>query len=377
MTNEMLMERKSKIWEMIADDRDYEAFGAARQLDSDAPDSVNYILGFCYGHGMGTEADPEKAIAYLKRAVHTEEDPSDVAESWILGGVLYMSAEMYEEADNWFSEAEKMGKKEATAYLGMVYALAGIDMRNAACATLDSQEYAATNELAVDFISHSMQKYFKCLGDAPEEMSKAHCVMLARMAEMMVNMACRGELAVELTDAEGIAGHLSNAVRIGQSKAAGKDREEWFEIAVDACEGIERSGQPAIAELIRSLCNLYVSRHTHSAEAYFRADWHFKRAQCFLSKLDEEEREDIMSTFGDVYNEYAAMMKKYGRTVENMMRNGRHPDISVSYAPGEAPDVMSCQSYKEALIALHNTPPKAASGIDGIISKIMRFFGKE
>ena len=49
------------------------------------PDSVNYILGFCYGNGMGTGADPEKAISYLKRAVLTEEDPDDVAESWAYG----------------------------------------------------------------------------------------------------------------------------------------------------------------------------------------------------------------------------------------------------------------------------------------------------
>lgn len=366
-------ERKNKIWELLGEGRESEAFSAARQLDTEYPDSVNYILGACFANGLGTEENSAKAMEFLKKAVHTETDLDDVADAWVLGGTMFMNEEMYQEAEEWLLEAEKLGKNEATAYLGMVYASAGIDMRNAACDTPDPQEYAETNEVAVDFVLQSLQKYFNCLNKAPGEMNLDHCILFGRMCEMMVYMASRGELALNSEGTGTFSDMIGNAIRMERSKASGKDREEWFETAVVACEGIEAVGQIAIAELVRASCNICVSNLTHSFEAYFRADWHLMRAADYLNHMDAEEREQVMTTFEDTYKLFGVLRKKYNHMAESKMKNGIHPDISCSYSYGEAPDVLSCKIYTDKLNALHTT----TSSKGGIFGALKNLFGKE
>ena len=353
LTPDEILERMNVVDALLNDDHYQDAYDAAMALEKEAKGYGSLHLALMYHGGWGVKEDYDKALSYYQAA--TVIDNHYLARVWYNGGHLYIHLEDYDKAAEWLEKAEALGYDDSSLWLAFAWCNSAIKYRNYACKTLRINELTQANLVASNLAVKAQNKYMSLAQKDPDSVDSAHMVLMGRCALLLYNMACQGELSMDVTADNSLRSWVGNSFHMVAGSRNDAFHAQLLENAVCVFAVMEKAGHPIPAEYFRARCSLLDAEVHHSAEAFYRARWHMKRIGEFRAQ-EPETFEEIHEMFMDVDEAYAKMDHKYGNTVTSMMRKGQHPDLSPSYPAGQAPAPESCKSFMDLLERIQSAP---------------------
>lgn len=342
----------------------------AKQLDAVAPGHGAFFLGLCYNFGYGIEIDYSKALSYFKDASAVENEYTGLA--FFRCGILYMTeffdarkpVAYHEKMVKNFTQAETHGARVASVYLAYSYHLKAMDFRGMAARTLIPSEASQANAVAVNNAVSSIEKYTQVAKGRPKDMDLNHWLNFGLNTLMLYKMACTGELAQGISTENSLGTLVKSSFRIVGSKMSGDEAQAVLAENAAIYDIMDQNGRRLVAEYFRAYCALVEADDHHSAEAFYRARWHMKMFGELLDKVTSSQDTVTLSSFiNDITALYEKLQKKYGSHLISFARQGKLPNLTVSYLPGNAPAVRSCQSFMDMINELRGAAGnRAVSG---------------
>lgn len=364
-------EQLNIIMNLYTNERYEDVLHAARALERQAPGHGSYFLGMLYYTGEGVEEDCQKALMHFQKGTTVNNAVTEFC--WQMGGIVLFSDERYAEAAEWFVRAKELGADEDTVLpnLASCWAYLAFEHREKACKTLRMDQLTQTNAVVLNYTTNAQTTFLEVAKTYPESMDPCHWILLGRCAQLLYNMACRGELSMHMTDNNSLSTWLGNSFRMaGGANDQSLHDDMMYNVAM-VCDAMDRGGRPLIGEYFRALCGLLDSQLHHSADAFYRVRWHMKRID-ELRALDEDAAE-IAESCDDIDDLFEKMQKKYDRMVMDMMRARQLPDLTPSYLPEKVPDPQSCAKFMVMFndaASSHSAPPqKEKKGLFGWLKR--------
>lgn len=338
--------------------------------NSGDPSAYSAMANCC---SLNNESD-EAMKWYLKAAEAGDDD------AYLAAGMHYMSEGDYETAVNWLLKADQAGVSGAKSRLAMCSYKYATDLRNYAATQLNMSEYTQANAAAIAQYLNCQYLYYQAIQDAQERESMIieDYVVLGRATSMLYNLACRGELSVDMVTDNSMMSYFTNSFKMVSGAMNDAAHEKWWNNAMNACALMDLGGFPIVGEFFRAECCLTNSQLHHSAEAYCRARWHLKRVGEMRSERGRYDVDDLVSLFqsvSDIEDNAEKMGKKYGASMQSMLAAGNLPDLTPDYLPGKAPDPRSCKSFMK--MAGNSTRSATAGSAESPIKKLLGLFGKK
>lgn len=377
VSEERVAQLKNKVWEAIAYDNYTEAFSLASELWELSADSANHILGVMYTNGWGVSADYKTALKYFKKSVQVHDE--DEASSWYMGGMLLLFQKDYANAIKWLVNAEKMGEKDAKPMIAQCYYSTALDMRAFACRVSDAGKYSQANAAAIKTAIAAQDIYMDVAES--EELDMLSWVAVGRMAQMLYNIACRGEFDMQTTSIGLRGSYFKSSLDIFGGACDIKSPETWRQNVVNVCAAMDEHGMSTVGEYFRAIYSMTDSELNKSASAFYRAKWHLRRAEQLSRSIDPKAKDDLREVLSDIDESCRKLENEYGQAVISMMRSGELPNITLSYPAGKAPEVEGCDDFMNMLKAVKSSGAGTSEGtssekLKGIKKKLFGFFGR-
>lgn len=295
-------------------------------------------------------------------------------------GIQHMHNNNFDAAFHWLTKADQAGVSGTKARLAMCCYKLAVQLRDHATKQLNMSEYTQSNAAAITHYLNCQHLYYQSIRDSEEreEMNIEDYIILGRATSMLYNLACRGELSVDIVTDNTMMSYLTNSFKMVGGAMNDAEHEKWWNNAMNACALMDLGGFPIVGEFFRAECCLINSELHHSAEAYCRARWHLKRIGEMRSERGKYNVDDLVSLFqsvGDIEDYSEKMGKKYSATLQSMLAEGRLPDLTPDYLPGKAPDPRSCKNFMK--MASGSAHSAAGGNTDSPLKKLLGLFGKK
>lgn len=343
-----------------------EAMSLIKQLEKSEPNQVAYHLGLIYRCGWGVEPDEQKARMYFSKALSVTNNYTDY--TWYFHGLYCFNDRKYDDAIKAFKIAEEYGVEYAPVLLATTYSSAALDYRNLACRTLKMNELTQLNAVATKYAVLAENKYMEVADKFSDTMEIAHWVSLGRMAQLLYNMACRGELSMDISSDNSFGTWMQNSFKMMGGRYNDEMHQKMWGNVVTVCDFMDEHGMSVVAEYFRAACGLLDCELHSSAEALYRVRWHMKKVGELRATMQASASIELAGYMTDVTESFKKMDKKYGSYIVGMISAGQLPNISIAYPEGKAPAVESCENFMQMYHEIANAP-KRTSNNTGFMNK--------
>lgn len=349
-----------------------EAFAKTRELEGLDKDAAGYFMAYFYFMGENVRENVPEALkrieAYIRRV-------ADDHAAWQLYGTILQYQDQDDKAAAAYEKAVNLGNLDAITQLANLCKLHADAARNKIANTLNVHEYAAGNARAISLYIQSMALYKKAFETRPGLLGDTEWQGYGRAADMMYSLSLNGEVKkLQAADAANV-----DLLTIGASVTAGRAdagaQQFWRNNAVAVTAQMEQAGYAVMAEYFRaSFCMADCEKKKQ--EMMSNAKWHMDRVKDLSGSLNAQQKKDYPSDFEDFNQLYAKLERKYGKAMQNRLRAGELPDLTVDYLPDRVPALESNRVFAGFLEALKGGQETGAGKQEEAPKKKKGLFGR-
>lgn len=353
-----------------------ERYSEAKKWLKLAIDSGNTTAYSAMGSCCSLMDDTNGAIKWYTKAAEAGD-----TDAYQFLGVHYVRNNDFDAAFHWLTKADQAGVSGTKAQLAMCCYKLAVQLRDHAAKQLNMSEYTQSNATAIMHFLNCQHLYYQSIQDPEEreEMNIEDYIILGRATSMLYNLACRGELSIDIVTDNTMMAYFKNSFKMVGGAMNDAEHEKWWNNAMNACALMDLGGFPIVGEFFRAECCLISSELHHSAEAYGRARWHLKRVGEMRSERGRYKVDDLVSLFqsvSDIEDYSEKMGKKYSAALQSMLAAGNLPDLTPDYLPGKAPDPRSCKNFMKMVSGSTRTSASSGSS-ESPIKKLLGLFGRK
>ncbi len=376
ITQEAIQQHLDNIDVHFANNDHAAIFNEAKLLSEGTNGQYSYFYGACYLNGWGTETNLALAAHYLVMAANHRDTYNYAC---YLAGLAFYRQRKYPEAIEWLIKAEKEEVTDAPLFLADSCAGVALELWNKVRYYSIPSEFAEGVKMVKAHLFLAIEKYMVGADASPNIINNDLWLGFGRMALLLYNLSSSGVLDADELNGDSLMDMFDAGMHMIGAKWDMDAHNEIFGYSIEICDFMAERGAELVAEYFRAYLSLLESERHKSAEAFYRARWHMKRVGELRNQMDPLAANQVVIAMQDIDDKYRLVEHKYGNAVLGMMRNGRLPDLTVSYGQGKAPDPQSCQNFMQMLYheqAMANAPQKAApSGgkAGGFLKNLFKF----
>lgn len=321
------------------------------KLDKDA---AGFFMGFFYFMGEVVREDYREASRRLERYTNRVQDNAD---AWVIYGNVMRMLDNETAAAECFLKGSRLGNLTAKTQLASCCRLQADQFRGQAAGTLDVRQYSQSNSKAVTLYTKAVTLYDEVVQKDPKAMDAGDWFIYGRTVDVLYALSLNGELKkVNYYDND-----AQNYFRVSLSIVSGQAdqaaHQYWRALAVRTLAGMEQAGHGAMAEYFRAALCMDECTKQKKPEPFLAVRWHMDRAQDLAAQLDAARQKELASDFDDYLAQYRQLDKKYGKMIQNMIRQGVMPQVAADYGPEGAPAPETCPSFLRFMQAAKTGAP--------------------